>query len=73
MGRRGAWKEERYQEWEAEYTIARQQELEEITAYVKRLTDEQVRQTLIAALLKDFTISYPDFEDDFDEHGYYYF
>ncbi|WP_438835307.1 SWIM zinc finger family protein [Streptococcus pluranimalium] len=66
-------KEERYQEWEAEYTIARQQELEEITAYVKSLTDEQVRQALIAALLKDFNSTNPDFEDDFDEHDYYYF
>ena len=66
-------KEGRYQEWEAEYTIARQQGLEEITAYVKSLTDEQVRQALIAALLKDFNSTYPDFEDDFDEHDYYYF
>lgn len=66
-------KEERYQEWKAEYTITRQQELEEITAYVKSLTDEQVRQALIATLLKDFNSTYTDFEDDFDEYDYNYF
>ncbi|MBM7643333.1 SWIM zinc finger family protein [Streptococcus loxodontisalivarius] len=65
-------KEARYQEWESEYTIARQQELKEITAYVKSLTDEQVREALIAALLKDFNSTYPDFEDDFDEEDYYF-
>lgn len=65
--------EERYEKWDAEYTSARQQELEEITAYVRNLSDEQVREALIAALLTEFDRDYPDYEDDFDEGDYYYF
>lgn len=63
--------EKRYQEWESEYAIDRQRELEEITAYVKKLSEEEVREALISALMAEFDSDYPDY-DDYEENDYYY-
>ena len=53
-------KEERYQEWEANYSTFRQKKLEEVTAYVWSLSDDQIREELIKALMKEFDSNYPD-------------
>ena len=65
-------KEKRYQEWEADYTMFRQKKVKEVTAYVSSLSDDQVREELIAALLQEFDSDYPDYDevygydDDYD-------
>ena len=65
-------KEKRYQEWEADYTMFRQKKVKEVTAYVSSLSDNQVREELITALLQEFDSDYPDYDevygydDDYD-------
>lgn len=66
-------KEERYLEWEADYTMFRQEKIEEVTTYVKSLSDNQVREELIKALLKEFDRDYPDFGDEYYFGDGYYF
>ncbi|MGT2757568.1 SWIM zinc finger family protein [Streptococcus ovuberis] len=66
-------KEAHYQEWEAEYSEVRQNKVEEVTAYVRSLTDEQVRAELITALLKEFDWHYPDYEEEYGYDDDYYF
>ena len=62
-------KEERYREWEADYSAFRQKKFEEVTAYVRSLSDDQIREELIKALMKEFDSAYPDDEyyDDGDD------
>lgn len=66
-------KEERYQEWEANYSTFRQKKLEEITAYVWSLSDDQIREELIKALMKEFDSNYPDDDElyGFDDDVYF--
>ncbi|MBP2623042.1 SWIM zinc finger family protein [Streptococcus oricebi] len=66
-------KEERYQQWEADYTMFRQKKVDEVTAYVKSLSDDQIREELIKALLKEFEYNYPDYDewDNYDDDYYF--
>ncbi|MEX2805384.1 SWIM zinc finger domain-containing protein [Streptococcus sp. H31] len=66
-------KEERYLKWEADYTMFRQKKVEEITAYVKTLSEGQLREKLIEALLKEFDCDYPDCDEESDYGEDYYF
>ena len=67
-------KEKRHQEWQAEYSAFRQQRLEEVTAYVWSLNNEQIREELIKSLMKEFDNNYPDDDEYFyeDEEDYYF-
>lgn len=67
-------KEKRHQEWQAEYSAFRQQRLEEVTAYVSSLNNEQIREELIKSLMKEFDNNYPDDDEYFyeDEEDYYF-
>ena len=66
-------REERYLEWEADYTMFRQEKAEEVIAYVKNLSDDQVREKLIEILLKEFDRDYPDYDDEYDYEDEYDF
>ena len=64
-------KEERYREWEADYSAFRQKKLEEVTAYVWSLSDDQIREELIKALMKEFDSAYSD-DEYYDDEDYYF-
>lgn len=65
-------KEERYQEWEAEYTMLREEKVAEVTAYVKSLSDDQLREKLIKVLMKEFDADYLDYEEEYGYDDYYF-
>lgn len=64
-------KEKRYREWGADYSAFRQKKLEEVTAYVWSLSDDQIREELIKALMKEFDSAYSD-DEYYDDEDYYF-
>ena len=52
----------------------RKEKLEEVTAHVNNLDENQLREELIKALMREFDSSYPDDEDEYyyDEADYFW-
>lgn len=77
-------KEILHQAMEAEMRLRREQKLQKITAYVDKLTPDQLRDELIETLIKLEEVTSPetdvfydedDYEDDWydEENGYFFF
>lgn len=77
-------KEMIHQAMEAEMRLRREQKLQKITAYVDKLTPDQLRDELIETLMKLEELTSPetevfyeeeDYQDDWydEENGYYFF